>query len=186
MLPSIRISGLWRALDDRCAGRRSHRSPRRALRFDPLEDRRVLSTSLSGCTLSVFGDDFGLTGDTIVLREKPGATSLTQVIVNGVVQFEGWSSSLCQVKIFSGAGNDAINVGNGNLDFLPYAVIVNGGAGSDKVVINDQAVSFSDAYTITGSTLARPLFGGLTYGTVEGLTLNAEAGNNTININSTA
>jgi Ca2+-binding RTX toxin-like protein len=146
----------------------------------------VLSTSFSGGTLSVFGDDFGLTNDTIVLREKPGNTSLTQVMLNGVIQFEGSSSSLSQVKIFAGGGNDTITIGNGNLDFLPYAVSVDGQGGTDKVTVNDQTAPYSDAYTITGTTVSRIYFGGLTYGGIEGLTLTAEAGNNSITINSTA
>ena len=54
------------------------------------------------------------------------------------------------------------------------------------MVVNDQAVAFGDTYTVTATTLTRTVFGGLTYGTVEGLTLNAESGNNTINVNGTA
>jgi hypothetical protein len=90
------------------------------------------------------------------------------------------------VTINAGGGNDIINVGNGNLDLLPGAVTVNGQAGTDMVNINDQSVPYSDTYTVTSSTLSRFIFGGLTYGAVEGLTLNAESGNNTINVASTA
>src|SRR5439155_989363 len=39
---------------------------------------------------------------------------------------------------------------------------------------------------ITSGTLTRTIFGGLFYATVESLTLNAETGDNTINVNSTA
>ena len=186
MLPSIRISGIRRAFRSRRSGRKPRHSPRKPLRFESLEDRRVLSTSLSGGTLSVFGDDFGITNDTIVLREKPGNASLAQVMVNGGLQFEGSSSSLSQVKIFAGGGNDTITIGNGNLDFLPYAVSVDGQGGTDKLNVNDQTAPYSDAYTITGTSVGRTFFGGLTYGGIEGLTLNAEAGNNTINVNGTA
>ena len=90
------------------------------------------------------------------------------------------------VTVNAGLGNDTINVGNGNLDNLPGAVTVNGQGGVDKVNVNDDKASFSDTYTITSTTLSRIIFGGLTYSGIEGLTLNAETGNNTININSTA
>ncbi len=90
------------------------------------------------------------------------------------------------LTVNAGAGNDTINVGGGDLDLLDGAVIVNGQAGTDKVNVNDQANAFTDAYTITSTTLKRAFFGGLTYATIEGLALNAETGNNTININSTA
>jgi hypothetical protein len=90
------------------------------------------------------------------------------------------------LTVNAGAGNDTINVGNGSLDSLRGAVTVHGGPDTDLVNVNDQADPFNDTYTITGTTLTRPLFGGLTYGaSVEGLTLNAEAGDNTVNINST-
>ena len=38
----------------------------------------------------------------------------------------------------------------------------------------------------SGAKQIRVIFGGLTYSSIEGLTLNAETGNNLININSTA
>jgi hypothetical protein len=90
------------------------------------------------------------------------------------------------VEIFSRANNDTITIGSGNLDLLPYAVTVDGGTGTDTMTVNDQVAAFSDTYTVTSTMLTRVVFGGLTYGTVEGMTLNAEAGSNTININSTA
>src|SRR5262249_47798608 len=63
-------------------------------------------------------------------------------------------------------GGDTINVGAGNLDALPGPVTVNGGNGTDAIVVNDQA-PFGDGYTITSTTLTRVIFGGLTYGTAE-------------------
>ncbi len=92
-------------------------------------------------------------------------------------------------------GNDIVNVGNAalatGLDLLPGPVVVNGGAGSDTVNLNDQSADFNDAYTITSTTVSRPFFGGLTYGTIESLVLHAQNllgtnGNNTFNIVSTA
>ena len=71
------------------------------------------------------------------------------------------------------------------LDNLQGPVTVNG-SGSDFVNVDDQDAVFSDTYNITSSTLTRIIFGGLTYSGLAGLTLNAETGNNTINIHSTS
>src|SRR5262249_34671392 len=89
------------------------------------------------------------------------------------------------VTLNGGNGNDLFNLGIGSLDALPAAVSVNGGGGTDVVHVYDQLNSFSDTYTITNTSLTRVVFGGLTYSSVEDLIVEAEAGNNTININST-
>jgi Ca2+-binding RTX toxin-like protein len=99
------------------------------------------------------------------------------------------NSTSAAVAINDDAGSDTINLSDGvqanGLDNLAGAVTVNGG-GSDLVNLNDQSATFSDTYTITSTSASRPFFGGLTYSNIAGLTLNAETGNNTININSTA
>jgi hypothetical protein len=93
------------------------------------------------------------------------------------------------VTINDDAGSDTVNVGDpglaNGLDNLPGHVTVNGG-GSSHVNVNDQAAPFSDAYTLTSSTLSRIIFGGLTYSGLSGLTLNAETGSNTITVVSTS
>src|SRR5262249_44485944 len=53
-------------------------------------------------------------------------------------------------------------------------------------LLSDNAVSFSDTYTVSNTTVTRPFFGGLTYGTIENLNLNAENGDNTIWVVATA
>ncbi|MGA2497783.1 MAG: FG-GAP-like repeat-containing protein, partial [Tepidisphaeraceae bacterium] len=98
--------------------------------------------------------------------------------------------------ITGGANQNSIKLSNsaetGGLDNLPGPVVVNGGAsGTDIVTLDDSSVNFNDNYTVTSTTVARNVFGGLTYGNIGTLTLNAENtlganGNNTISINSTA
>lgn len=90
------------------------------------------------------------------------------------------------VTINAGGNNNTINVGNGDLSRLAGAVSVNDQGNGDRVNINDQSASSSNAYTITSSTVSRGFFGGLTYGKIVGLILNAESGNNTISVVSTA
>jgi Ca2+-binding RTX toxin-like protein len=92
------------------------------------------------------------------------------------------------LTINGGLGNDTINVSPVDhfLDNIKGSLTVNGNENTDTVVLNDQGVFLTDAYTITNTTVSRPGFGGLTYGSMEGLTLNAENGSNAINVQSTA
>jgi Ca2+-binding RTX toxin-like protein len=103
------------------------------------------------------------------------------------------SASATPLTVNAGAGNDVVNIGTGDLDSVQGAVTVNGQAGTDVVNLMDQTAPFNDTYNITNSSVSRMFagggqtqFGGLTYGTIEGLTLNAETGNNVINVWSTA
>ena len=85
-----------------------------------------------------------------------------------------------------GDDDDTFNIGNGNLDPITGNVTVNGQNGTDAVVVKDNSLSTSDSYTITSTTFDRATFGALAYATAEGFTLNAENGNNTTTISSTA
>src|SRR5205807_1637535 len=58
------------------------------------------------------------------------------------------------------------------------------GNGADAINVVDNTATFSNTYTITSTTLARVVFGGLTYGNIGSLTLDAETGDNIINVNS--
>ncbi|HYO10425.1 MAG TPA: hypothetical protein VER17_15760 [Tepidisphaeraceae bacterium] len=83
-------------------------------------------------------------------------------------------------------GNDTYNVGTGNLDALVGRVDIDGGSGTDLITLNDAGVSFNDNYTINSTQVLRVVFGGLTYQAVEGVTLNAQSGNNPVTLSSTA
>src|SRR5262249_46586941 len=116
----------------------------------------------------------GLTYGTAELLVLNAETGSNLININSTL-------SSTPVTVNAGAGNDTINVGNGNLDNLPGAVAVNGETGTDRIVINDGVATFSDTYTITSTTVSRILFGGLTYGTAELLRPNAHtAGNHSL------
>jgi hypothetical protein len=61
------------------------------------------------------------------------------------------------VTLNTGAGNDAVNVGNpaGNLDDLQGALAVNGQGGTNAQTVNDQTTGGSRTYTLTATSLAR-------------------------------
>jgi large repetitive protein len=103
---------------------------------------------------------------------------------------------LTTTTITGGAQQNFFNLSNAGLtdglDNLVGPVVVNGGASlTDAVKLEDSSADFNDSYVITDTTVGRIEFGGLTYGSIGTLTLNAENnlgthGNNTININNTA
>jgi hypothetical protein len=86
----------------------------------------------------------------------------------------------------AGIGNDTVYLGTGDLDYLAGHVTVNGQGGSDSVYLQDQGVSYNDTYAVSSTTVTRAYFGGLTYGGIASLTLDAENGNNVINVGGTA
>jgi hypothetical protein len=88
------------------------------------------------------------------------------------------------VTINAGAGNDVINLGTGDLNRLTGTVTINGQGGTDTVTFQDAGHIASDTYTVTDSTIRRPLFGGATFNDVDRVVLNAEAGDNTFDIQS--
>jgi acrosin len=87
----------------------------------------------------------------------------------------------------AGGGNDGINVAQffHNLIDLGGPLTINGQGGTDVLAFFDGLNGNPDAYTVNSGSLLRTGAQTTTYGTVESLTLNAGAGQNTININST-
>src|SRR5262249_51839725 len=79
---------------------------------------------------------------------------------------------------------------------LPFAAVgprgqpikVFGGDNSDTVILENPRVTENFTYTVTDSdvSVSGSPFGGLTYKTVEGVTIMANSGNDTFNISSTA
>lgn len=94
----------------------------------------------------------------------------------------------CTTTINAGNGNDSFNVtiASGDLDNAPGAIVFNGGAGTDTGTIWDDFEGANVNYAMSATNLSRTGFGGFTYGMLEGLTLQASAGNNTFTVNSTS
>jgi hypothetical protein len=170
----------------------------------------TFSSSTGNNILFVEGDDFGPTNDFIDVFRPSANPGLVFAQVGGQLQYAGPVGSVNAIDVFgfsgddfiridetiagtsttvfAGDGNDTVWVGftSGNLNNVAGAVTVFGDNDTDTVTLWDDLAAFNDTYTVTNSTVSRLLFGGLTYGSVEGLTLNAESGNNTINVTSTS
>jgi len=89
--------------------------------------------------------------------------------------------------INGGGGDDVTNLTPTSqfLDNLLGPIVVNGQTDNDALVVNDQSNNFNDNYTLTSTTVSRPLAGLITYGTVEALTVNGGAGTSVWTISST-
>jgi Ca2+-binding RTX toxin-like protein len=121
------------------------------------------------------------------------------------------TESATAVTINAGGGNDTINVGGGllfpTLGTIQGALTVNGGDGSDVLNLNDWGTFSPQSYTLTANTLTRTGAANITYTSVSlvvnaggaddtftvlgvavdtPVTLNAGAGNDTINVGSAA
>src|SRR5262249_8112473 len=133
----------------------------RRLELEGLEERSLLSATLSATgVLTVNGDDSGVTNDTILLLTNPSNPNLFEAVVNGQTQCSQPVSTVKQIVVNSGGGNDnigvqnlpfsntpltinggdnndTITVGTGTLELIAGAVTVNGQGGVDSVILND-------------------------------------------------
>ncbi|MDB5336525.1 MAG: repeat protein, partial [Planctomycetaceae bacterium] len=137
--------------------------------------------------------------DVVTIDAGSRATGLNTLTVNTGTEADTINllnnASLVTYNINAGAGADTIHLATaqlGGLDHLPGSIVVDGGSEVDSVDLDDDLADFNDTYTVTSTTVSRAVFGGLTYSTIENLTLDAEntlggiTGNNTINVDSTA
>ena len=123
-------------------------------------------------------------------------SSLESIVFNGIGLNDTFNvtalASTTAVTLNGGDGNDTFNIGSSlvfqGLNNILGGVTINGEVGTgDVVTLIDQTDLLTRDYTITPTTFARSSsFGTLSYGTIEGLTLNASANVNNINIAGTA
>lgn len=91
-----------------------------------------------------------------------------------------------EFQVNGNGGNDQLRLGTGSLLGVTN-VRFNGGTGFDTVLLDDSATQAQQVYTVTGGSVSRSGNGlpSLLYSNAEGLTLNAGAGSDTINVDST-
>jgi hypothetical protein len=112
---------------------------------------------------------------------RPGFAGLTYAGVQsltlnggsaGAVYTVTSTSSSTPITLNGGAGTSTFNIGTGILDALTRQVTVNGNGGTNAVVVNDNANDTGFTYTISSNAVTKAGFGGLTYASVQSLTLN--------------
>jgi hypothetical protein len=140
--------------------------------------------------------------DDITVNYPTAAAGLGTLLIDGgaggnCVYVEQAAANV-PITITGGTGlfdSNDITIGSGNLDLVRSPITVHGGGwNTTSVLLEDYQNTFSDTYTITGTTVSRPYWGGisatpppgLTYDGVFQITLWSEAGNNTINVTGVA
>src|SRR5205823_2844952 len=91
------------------------------------------------------------------------------------------------VFIDLGGGNDRLTFGTAaiSLDGVLSPVTVSGGAGTDTIIMNDQADGDANSYTVTATNVTRGASEVLRYSAMESLTINAGNFNDTALVLST-
>jgi hypothetical protein len=144
--------------------------------------------------------------DHITIRSIAGNPDFVEVIVNGQRQYAGLWSALTGITVNATSGDDfvqidntvagtpvTVNLGNGtdsvnvgrpanDLDSIQGPLVVHGGSGSDLVILFDESHVTDATYTVTGSSVSRPGFGGFTYDHIGPLRVVGGLGNETYNI----
>lgn len=151
--------------------RQSNSSRARPRLIEELETRRLLSITLNG-------DAGGIARDDIFLLRRVGNTG--QIFVNGnSVASATWDVSVSQSVTINGLlGNDRLTIDHVNGDPLnPAGLTFNGGAGDDELILTGGSVAESVALAAAQVTLNARI---AVYQTVERLTLNLGAGNDSV------
>jgi hypothetical protein len=128
--------------------------------------------------------------DNIVLQPNPSNSSQTQVLNNGTVVGNFANSSFSSINVVEGPGNDTLTLtdtgGRSGLQFFPVPVTYTGGGGSNSLILDDSTGTNTYVYTVTGNTVSRNGFGGLTYSNVSNLALYDGSFHNTVQVLSTS
>jgi hypothetical protein len=128
--------------------------------------------------------------DSVALYPKPGDSSQTQVVDNGLVLGDFANSSFSSINIALQAGDDSLLLadigGSSGLGFFGVPVTVDGGTGNNFIVLDDSTSSNTNTYTVTGNTVSRNGFGGLTFTNLQQVGLHDGSGSNTVNVLSTS
>jgi hypothetical protein len=93
------------------------------------------------------------------------------------------------LQLAGGGGNDRFQFGTGNLNTVRGTINVRGGAGTDRIILNDDSATAAYSYDFNGGKIVSKLntssraFSSFTFdGATEIVTLNASTGANTIRI----
>src|SRR5262249_32316750 len=112
----------------------------------------------------------------IVYHEVEQLTLNAGAAADGVVVLGTVAST--PVTLNMGGGDDVVNVATrtgSSLDRIASTVTINGEAGTDSILLNDQTDANANSYVVTATGVTRNNLQILSYATVESLTLNAGA-----------
>jgi hypothetical protein len=122
-------------------------------------------------------------------------TGADSVVTDIVINAQGGSDSVSvnstgtnTVTVNAGAGNDSINItpASQHLGDIDGAITVNGDADNDTLTLFDNLTGGAPGFDISGTQVARSTVPTMTYGTLEGLVINAGVGDDLVGITGTA
>jgi len=101
---------------------------------------------------------------------------------NDTVTITGTATAI-PVTVQGGGGDDTVIVGDGSLDSLLAEVSVDGGAGADRLAVDDSKATTNNVYTLDFASISRTDGAvAVDYSTFEQLALAAGAGNDAISV----
>ena len=136
---------------------------------------------------------FSVPNTSLTVQSTAGSTATTINGSNGTDAFNVRATS-GPTTLNAGGGNDVIRVGSlapanrGTVNAMAAALTINGQAGTDQLTVDDSGDTAANTGNLTATTLTGLGMGpaGLTYSTLENLTVNMGSGNDTFNVVGTA
>src|SRR5687767_13143923 len=133
-------------------------------------------------------NSFDRTGFGFLIFSNVSFVSLTThnlgavVNVNGVLQ--GFGNTEVKASVVGGAGDDVINVGNGDYDLNIIGLLsVDGAGGTDSLSINDAADIGSDGYDLSNNLFEKTnMIFGLNFFGIEEITITANGAGNVFDV----
>jgi hypothetical protein len=145
------------------------------------------TSATRGNQLIVNGDDRAQTkNDAIILRRSAVNRAYEEVVVNGVVQYDGLFATLDSIVVNGGEGDDTLTIdfGDGTPGQNPIpagGLTFHGGLGNDRIIAAKDA-----NFTLTQTSLSITGVAPITLDSVEEAQLTGGAGNNTFTIGTIA
>lgn len=100
--------------------------------FEPLEERRLMSATLSHGLWNIRGDmDRANPNDVIVIEHSQADPTMLQATINGQVVDTRAESKVRIIRVSAGRGDDQVTVDLGDTTTIP--VVIYGGAGNDTL-----------------------------------------------------
>jgi hypothetical protein len=160
----------------------------------PIGQQVTYSNFAVSGSLTISGDDTGVTSDSITLRRIATNNAFIEVIVNGARQYAGLQEAITSATFNGLDGTDTLTVDFSNGNPLPSAGISfdGGTGGGDRLVLRGGSFT-NEVYTVSGPASGTITLDGNTIGfsnlspiddtvTVTNFTMNASGGDDIINI----
>jgi hypothetical protein len=140
-------------------------------------------------TLSVTGSNLSVVLNGTTYSYAVSDTALVQAWTHAGNDTVNVLSTALNVPVttYLGSGNETVNVGDASntLNGIQGPLVLDGGGGTDQLLINDQGNTVGQSFTVTSISISRSGTASISYTSLKGITINAGSGNDTATIVST-